>query len=78
MKQKAVNLNTAQGEIPSFTGEDCYRERRKFNLEVKEQIKISLLVQNQEKWVEHVKSLVQQGNFLSLTEAEKKDMIWKS
>ena len=75
---RAVNLNTVQGEIPSFTGENCDRDRRKFNLEVKEQIKISLLVQNQEKWADHVTSLVQQGNFLALAEAEKEDMIWKS
>ena len=28
---KAVNVNTVQGEITSFTGENCDRDRQQFN-----------------------------------------------
>ena len=77
--RKAVNMNTVQGEIPEFSNyDDAERDKRKFNKEIKEQIKISLLVQNEEKWLAHVKTLVQQGNFLALATAENMDVIWKS
>ena len=74
-----VTYNTVQGEIPAFSGyNNCDRDRNKFNTEIKEQIKTSLLVQNQERWSDHVKHLVLQGRFLEIAEAEKEDMIWKS
>ena len=48
---RAVNMNTVQGEIPTYSGYDnSDRDRRNFNLEIKDQIKTSLTVQNQEKW----------------------------
>jgi hypothetical protein len=76
---KAINMNTVQGEIPDFRNyENGERDKRKFNKEIKEQIKTSLIVQNQEKWTSHVKTLVQQGNFLDLASAENEDVIWKS
>ena len=50
----------------------------KNSAEIKEHIKTSLLVQNQEKWISHVKGLVQQGNFLALASAENEDAVWKS
>ena len=76
--QRAVNMNTVQGEIPNFEYEEGDKDKRKFNLEIKNQIKSSLQVKNQEKWIEHVKTLTQQGNFLALAAAEYEDVIWKS
>ena len=76
--QRAVNMNTVQGEIPNFEYEDGEKEKRKFNLEIKNQIKTSLLVKNQEKWTEHVKSLTQQGHFLALAAAQHEDAVWKA
>ena len=76
---KAVNMNTVQGEIPNFSEHPNGQwEKQLFEKEIKEQIKTSLLVKNQEKWISHVKSLVQQGHFLSLASAEHQDVIWKS
>jgi hypothetical protein len=40
-------LNTVQGEIPDFSGYDkSEKDKHKFNKEIKEQIKTSLVVQN--------------------------------
>ena len=76
---KAVNMNTVQGEIPNFSEyPNGQWDRQQLEKEIKEQIKTSLLVKNQEKWITHVKSLVQQGHFLSLASAEHQDVIWKS
>ena len=71
-------MNTVQGEIPTYSGDNSDRDRRNFNLEIKDHIKTSLTVQNQEKWTSHVKTLVQQGRFIELAEAENEDMVWKS
>ena len=76
--RRAINYNTVQGEIPNFEYEEGQRDKRKFNLEIKNDIKLNLSVNNQEKWTDHVKTLVQQGNFLALAAAEHEDMIWKS
>ena len=77
--EQALNMNTVQGEIPEFSGyENCDRDKQNFEKEIKEHIKISLLIQNQEKWTAHVKQLVQQGNFLALASAENEDVVWKS
>ena len=35
--QRAINLNTVQGEIPSFEFEDGDKQKKKFNLEIKNQ-----------------------------------------
>ena len=41
----AVNMNTAQGEIPTYSGYDnSDRDRRNLNLEIIDQIKTSLTV----------------------------------
>ena len=37
--QRAINLNTVQGEIPSFEFEDGDKQKKKFSLEIKNQIK---------------------------------------
>ena len=72
-----TNMPAAQG--PTYSGYDnTERDRGNFNLEIKDQIKTSLTAQNQEKWTSHVKTLVQQGRFLELAEAENEDMVWKS
>ena len=76
--QKAINLNTVQGEIPNFDYEDGRRHKEKFIVQVKDQIKSLLRVDKEEIWKNHVKSLTQQGNFLSLAAAEYEDAVWKS
>ena len=77
--ERAVNFNTVGGEIPDFSGyTDSERDKRKFNKEIKDQIKTSLTVHNREHQLEHVKSLVQQGSYIALAMAENQDIVWKS
>ena len=75
---KAISLNTAQGEIPNFDYEDGRRQKEKFVTKIKDQIKSLLRVDKEEIWKNHVKSLTQQGHFLSLAAAEYEDAVWKS
>ena len=72
---KAINLNTAQGEIPNFDYEDGRRQKEKFVTKIKDQIKSLLRVDKEEIWKNHVKSLTQQGHFLSLAAAEYEDAV---
>ena len=76
---KAINLNTVQGEIPNFDYyEDGRRLKEKFVEEIKKQIKTLLRVDREEFWKKHVEALAQQGNFLFLAAMEYEDAIWKS
>ena len=67
-----------QGEIPCFDFEDKRQQKEKFILKIKDQIKSLLRVDKEEIWKNHVKTLTQQGNFLSLAAAEYEDAVWKS
>ena len=69
---------TVQGEIPCFDFEDGRQQKEKFILKIKDQIKSLLRVDKEEIWKNHVKTLTQQGNFLSLAAAEYEDAVWKS
>ena len=49
-------MNTVQGGIPEFSGFlNCEKDKRKFDNEVKDQLKIELTLKNQGKWITHVK-----------------------
>ena len=72
---KAISLNTAQGEIPNFDYEDGRRQKEKFVTKIKDQIKSLLRVDKEEIWKNHVKFLTQQGHFLSLAAAEYEDAV---
>ena len=74
---KAVNYNSAQGEIPMF-GPGWEKEERQFRNDIKNQIKTNLQVETQEELDNHAKTLVQQGHFLCLAESEKSHAVWKS
>ena len=75
--QKALNYNSVQGEIPMF-GERWEKEARQFREDVKETVKMNITFEDENKWREHVKTLVIQGRHLELASAEHSDAIWKS
>ena len=76
--QKAINMNTVQGEIPNFDHEELIGQKKKFETDIKDQIKTSLLVDREDRWRSHSESLIQQGKFISLASAEHEDVVWKS
>ena len=75
--QKALNLNSVQGEIPMF-GELWEKEARIFRKDIKDTLQFNLGFEDENSWKDHVNSLVVQGNLLALASAEHSDAIWKS
>ena len=73
-----LNLNTVNGEVPSFTGDKAKHLTAVFNHGVQSAVKSSVNLQTQKQLIEHVKSLTLQGNILSLAAYKKEDMIWTS
>ena len=76
--QKALDSCTVLGEIPDFSGENAGALKHKFDNQVSDKVKAVLSVERREKWENHVKELVVQGNFLALAAAEREDVVWKS
>jgi acetolactate synthase small subunit len=74
----AVHLNTAQDEIPQYTGEQAAKLQHNFNNSVKNTAKTHIEMAHTEKTQNKVKSLEVQGVNLALAAAEKSDLIWKS
>ena len=71
-------LNSVQGETPTFTGEDAARLQSQFNTKVTDTVKKHMTNKHKEACMEKVKSLVVQGNTLALADAEATDFTWKS
>ena len=74
----AKQLNSVQGETPTFTGEYAARLHSQFNTKVTDTVKIHMTNKHQEACIEKVKSIVVQGNTLALAHAEATDFTWKS
>ena len=74
----AVHMNTTEGTVPTFTGEQANQHKHQFDNQVRKEVKNLLCLENNKKWCEHVKSLAVQGKFLALAAAEKEDVVWKS
>ena len=88
---RSLNLNTVQGEIPTdpkdltLSGVEVLTlpntratPSHKFISEVKAEVKSQVLVSENEKIFEHVKTLIKQGKYLELTQVEKTDATWQS
>ena len=54
------------------------REETEFNDSIKQQVKTSCKLRSELKHIEHVQTLVRQGDLLKLAESEKGDAIWES
>ena len=76
--QQSLQTNTVLDTIPTFTGERAASLKNQFDCKVSDSVKAALAEARRHKWVEHVKQLAVQGNFLSLAAAEKEDIVWKS
>ena len=72
-----LHVNTVEGEIPCYTGDRAQHLQNTFSHKIQEQVRNRVRYDSQEKWEEHVRSLVVQGNTLALASAEKEDTIWK-
>ena len=59
-------------------GQYWEREEADFNLSVKEQVKTNCIIRSEEQQIEHVKTLVKQGDFLKLADSERGDAVWQS
>ena len=68
----------AQLQVPNFEYEGGEKDKDKFVKEVKLEASTNLKYMNELKWKDHIKTLVQQGNFLDITSAQHEDIIWKS
>ena len=71
-------LNTVDGEVPSYTGDQASQLQHSFNLDIRKQVRNSTRDQFQEKLREHAHGLQLQGHLLTLASQEKQDMLWKS
>ena len=76
--KESLHTNTVLDQIPEFTGERAAALKNQFDCNVRDSVKAALAEVNRHKWVEHVKGLTVQGNFLALAAAEKEDIVWKS
>ena len=76
--QEILQLNTLDGEIPTFTGQKARQLTNKFNADIRTKVRNATRVGVQEKLSNHAKNLQVQGNLLTLANQEKEDLIWKS
>ena len=76
--RSALNRNTVQGEVPSYTGERAKHMQHQFYQEVRENVMVQMRVDEKEKQLEHIKSLAVQGKVLELWAAAENDVTWKS
>ena len=74
----SVQLNTAEDDIPEFTGENAAKLKHNFNISVRNTAKSHIIDTYREEDVSHVKSLAVQGKTLALAAAEATDFTWKS
>ena len=76
--QETLQLNTVDGEIPTFTGEKARQLTNKFNTDIRTKVRNATRVGVQEKLSNHAKNLQVQGNLLTLANQAKEDLVWKS
>ena len=74
----SMQINSVNGEVPQFTGDQATSLTRKFNNNVKSSVKNHLDKQHKERCDDKLKSLAVQGRNLELAAAASTDFIWKS
>ena len=75
--RKSLELNTVDGEIPSFIREKAKQHMSNFNMRIKTSVKNATRYVIQEKLKNHVQTLQVQGPLLSLAIQEKEDLLWE-
>ena len=76
--QETLQLNTVDGEIPTFTGARARQLTNKLNVDIRTKVRNATRPGVQERLSNHAKNLQVQGNLLTLAKQEKEDLIWKS
>ena len=75
--EQALRMNTVGGDRPTF-GDRWEREESDFNESIKDHVKTSCKIRSEREHIDHVNTLVKQGDMLKLSESEKGDAVWKS
>ena len=70
-------MNTVGGHRPMF-GNNWERQELQFNEDIRQDIKTACRVTRNENHLEHINTLVKQGELLKLAETERGDVVWKS
>ena len=66
----SVQLNTAEDDLPEFTGENAAKLKHNFNISVRNTAKEHIIETYREEDISHVKSLAVQGKTLAFAAAE--------
>ena len=74
----SMQINSVNGEVPQFTGDQATSLTRKFNNNVKSSVKKRLDKQHKERCDDKLNSLAVQGRNLELAASASTDFIWKS
>ena len=73
----ALDMHCQDGEVPSFPDHTWDKAKLKFSNAVKRSVKKIVRGSTQEKYTEHLDSLLMQGEFLKLAQDEKNYPYWK-
>ena len=76
--QDTLHLNTVDGEIPTYTGDEARQHTYTFNKGIKTKVRNATREKVQEKLQTHARGLQVQGTLLALASQEKEDLHWKS
>ena len=71
-------MNCVGGEMPSFPGQSGNKEKTKLIGDIKNTVKINIMVENEKEYATHLNTLIKQGEFLKICQKEQQDPIWKS
>ena len=74
---KAVQLNCVDGQLPSFSDNSWSRQKQTLSNNLKASVKTLLQNENRECQIQHLSTLLKQGEFLNFSIAEQQDPIWK-
>ena len=75
--ERAMRMNTVGGERPMF-GNLWDRQETEFNEDIRQDIKTACRIRRNEKHLDHINTLVKQGELFKLADSERGDVIWKS
>jgi hypothetical protein len=73
----AMHKNCLGGEFPEFPDASWNKEKHKLTQKIKQTVKESVRAKAQESSIEHLDTLIMQGEFLKFALKEKQDPIWK-
>lgn len=73
----AMHKNCPGGEFPEFPDASWNKEKHKLTKKINQTVKETVRSKAQESSIEHLDTLIMQGEFLKFALKEKQDPIWK-